>query len=445
MGRYGYQLLETPLIEPADLFLTKAGDQIIKKLFTFERQGQELALRPEFTASAAYYYLSSPESPSYVARWQFNGPIFEDDPSDFQHSPQRFSIGAELIGLRGPLADAEITGMAMHGLRTLEIQDTLLLIGHAGLTRQGLARFNLDSRTERFLLTHLTALKEKGISYVEDLLEATLYTSNMQYEAASELPDSDNESQIRQVLNALLNSSHPGAAMGGRTLEDIAQRLLRKRKRAAERVQIKAALEWLHRWVQINSHPDEAFPAIEVMVGLGQTARQTLDEWRTVIELLMAYNIQVDHIWIQPALARSWEYYTGIVFELRTSEDVHLGGGGRYDELARLIGGKYDVPAVGFAYYVDNMLTTLPSHQPVNNRPVVFVYASVMNLIPATRLAYQLRLRAQTVILSSEPQVAHTRAIYINDGGSARFGGNSYALSQVDSLLNDLNKIKNDE
>ena len=60
-----------------------------------------------------------------------------------------------------------------------------------------------------------------------------------------------------------------------------------------------------------------------------------LDEWRSVIALLDAYGIPASRIQIQPALARNWDYYTGIVFELWSEDGHHLGGGGRYDELTR--------------------------------------------------------------------------------------------------------------
>jgi histidyl-tRNA synthetase len=229
--------------------------------------------------------------------------------------------------------------------------------------------------------------------------------------------------------------------MGGRTLEDIAQRFLRKRKQASERGQMEAALEWLHHWVQINAHPEEAFAEMEKLIGSDQAARQTLNEWRTTVDLVIAYDIHTDHIWLQPALARSWEYYTGIVFELRTSGDVHLGGGGRYDELARLIGGKDDVPAVGFAYYVDSLLTSLPSGQAANNHSAIFVHASDAKLLTAVEWACQLRQRARTVILASETQ-ADASTIFIGQDGNAHFGNNDYPLSQIDSLLNDLDKTQ---
>lgn len=53
---------------------------------------------------------------------------------------------------------------------------------------------------------------------------------------------------------------------------------------------------------------------------------------------------------------RGFEYYTGIIFQLRHG-DVRLGGGGRYNDLVPLIGGG-NVPASGFAIYLDRVMAT---------------------------------------------------------------------------------------
>src|SRR5688572_27496423 len=57
MTRFGYALIETPIVEQTDLFLTKSGDEAINRLFNFEMYGRQLCLRPEFTASAARLYI----------------------------------------------------------------------------------------------------------------------------------------------------------------------------------------------------------------------------------------------------------------------------------------------------------------------------------------------------------------------------------------------------
>ena len=56
-------------------------------------------------------------------------------------------------------------------------------------------------------------------------------------------------------------------------------------------------------------------------------------------------------------MARGIAYYTGIVFELFDNQSgLSLGGGGRYDSLARNMGSPRHIPALGFAYDLDRLL-----------------------------------------------------------------------------------------
>jgi len=56
---------------------------------------------------------------------------------------------------------------------------------------------------------------------------------------------------------------------------------------------------------------------------------------------------------------RSFEYYTGVMFELFVGEEK-VGGGGRYDALIPLMGGRA-IPASGFALYLDRLMTMVKS------------------------------------------------------------------------------------
>ena len=57
---------------------------------------------------------------------------------------------------------------------------------------------------------------------------------------------------------------------------------------------------------------------------------------------------------IDIASGRGFEYYTGLVFQLWSGDEM-VAGGGRYDALIPLLGGK-DTPASGFALYVDRAM-----------------------------------------------------------------------------------------
>ena len=64
---------------------------------------------------------------------------------------------------------------------------------------------------------------------------------------------------------------------------------------------------------------------------------------------------------------RGIAYYTGMVFEIRaggSGSEVAVCGGGRYDGLVKAIGGLEDVPALGFAYTLENLLGLLPEDVP---------------------------------------------------------------------------------
>jgi histidyl-tRNA synthetase len=70
-------------------------------------------------------------------------------------------------------------------------------------------------------------------------------------------------------------------------------------------------------------------------------------------EMDIAYNINKN-------LVRGLSYYTRTVFEVYTENEdgtpSQVASGGRYDYLARQIGGKKDVPAVGFSMGVDRVV-----------------------------------------------------------------------------------------
>ena len=61
---------------------------------------------------------------------------------------------------------------------------------------------------------------------------------------------------------------------------------------------------------------------------------------------------------IDIAAIHGFEYYTGICFQFLAAGE-NIGGGGRYDSLVPLMNGE-DIPACGFALYVDPIMRLLP-------------------------------------------------------------------------------------
>lgn len=363
MTRFGYQLVETPVVEYADLFLTKSGDEAINRLFNFEMYGRQLCLRSEFTASAARLYVERHQHDLKPIRWQFAGPIFRYESPQRSHSRQFTMLGTELIGPSGGGGDAETMALAVNGLMAAGLHNWTLVIGHVGLVGQLLDRFDLDRRTRRLVLGHIENLRrpDRGRKYVEEQFEQMYAGLPQQLERLEgDTPEADGD--MGRVLELLLESANLGTTGTGRTNEDVARRLLNKQRRADQHQEVLRALDLLQALAAIEGSPDIAFQALDAVLPDDEAIRTTARSFRAAVDLLSAYDIGPERISLEMGLARGLNYYTGIVFEAHTKvgdSASQLCGGGRYDDLIRVLGASQDVPAVGFAYGLERILQEL--------------------------------------------------------------------------------------
>jgi len=88
-------------------------------------------------------------------------------------------------------------------------------------------------------------------------------------------------------------------------------------------------------------------------------AEEIIEEFRKIKTRLQ--QMGVEEYKIDWGIARGLEYYTGSVFEVY-SEDVQLGGGGRYDGLIESLGGE-PTPAVGVGFGVDRIAGVLGENE----------------------------------------------------------------------------------
>ena len=100
--------------------------------------------------------------------------------------------------------------------------------------------------------------------------------------------------------------------------------------------------------------------------------RLSIENFITIAQLLnaMGYEYQIDM-----ASADGFEYYTGVVFQFYI-EGRKIGGGGRYNDLVPLLGGG-NVPASGFALYIDQLMNFLPIKSWEDTRQRVLVKGEV--------------------------------------------------------------------
>ncbi len=142
-----------------------------------------------------------------------------------------------------------------------------------------------------------------------------------------------------------------------------------------------------------------------------------LDELGFVVEALERRGVAPR---IKAALARNFEYYSGIILRIDAGGHRVLAGG-RYDELIGLVGGKR-VPASGFALYVDPVVALLSDRPAVREQAILVTPGDVTpaSVTAAQVTASALResgLRAETIVIDESAAKAR---VSCHDGG-ARF------------------------
>lgn len=133
---YGYQDIQTPTFEYFDVFRKEVGTISTRELYKFfDREGNTLALRPDFTPSIARAAATLFEDEDFPIRLCYVGNTFINHSSYKGHLKENTQLGAELIGEDSAEADAEMIAMVIDGLRSAGLQEFQINIGHVDFIR----------------------------------------------------------------------------------------------------------------------------------------------------------------------------------------------------------------------------------------------------------------------------------------------------------------------
>ncbi len=104
---------------------------------------------------------------------------------------------------------------------------------------------------------------------------------------------------------------------------------------------------------------------VEELEGLIEMAKSTgIDKW----------------LLIDLTLVRGLEYYTGNVFEIMAGGEWSCGGGGRYDKLVKIYGGR-EIPAIGISFGIERVIQLMEKFNlfPKEIRPAIVYIAPLGN------------------------------------------------------------------
>ena len=358
----GYQVIDTPILEPTELFFRKGGGEMAAQMYSFaDPGGNQVSLRPEFTSSIVRHCIEMDPSPVLPWRAQYTGPVFRHS-GEGQDYRQFHQAGVELIGSSHPRADGEVLALACQGLSALGLSDCRLVLGDLGVFNQLLEEWGLSERARVFVLSHVGALREgrRGLEAVRERAQKfRLLSSGSQADPVlTEIGDLE-ETQVRALITSLLRQEEPGS-LGQRQPDEVAEGLLHKLRGADDQLKLDKALELAAGLAAVQGEPQQALARAQDLLKAGGAGLSALHRLSQVVDLFRSEDVGGASVTVDFGLARGIAYYTGIVFELMDSHgSVSLGGGGRYDGLAKALDSAQDLPSVGFTYSLERLLENL--------------------------------------------------------------------------------------
>jgi ATP phosphoribosyltransferase regulatory subunit len=358
----GYERVAVPMIQPADVFLDVIGESLRARTYVFtDQEGEELCLRPDLTVPACRIYLERHPSADAPARYCYAGPAFRFQPGgqSAAHPRELPQAGIESLAAADPVvADAEVLLLTLKAIRAAGITDVQLRLGDLGLFRALLSALEIPDRWRQRLIQ----LFWRPDAFRAELRRLTVSPAS----AAEGLPpdlvaglDPSDPAGAEELVARHLETRGI-EAIGVRTLSEIAESLLAAVADARSKPLAPAIGELIGRYLTITG------PVRAACDGIGELARThridlsaAMDNLERRLALVAVGGVPVDEAEFCAEFGRSFEYYSGFVFEIlspRLDARSPLAGGGRYDGMFKSLGVGRDVPAVGAAIYAERVL-----------------------------------------------------------------------------------------
>jgi ATP phosphoribosyltransferase regulatory subunit len=342
-GARGYVHEEPSVLQPAEIFLDRSGEEIRRRTFTLtDPSGRDLALRPDLTIPICRDAVRSDRK--WPARICYNGLVFRHQPGEPNRPTQFFQAGAELLGLEDRAAgETEILSLTIDALRVSGLKDFSLRIGDLALFNALVDALALPRQWRQRLKRHFWRA-----GYVESLLYWLGHG-----DGTAKLPGT------RAEIETLLDSQGDAPA-AGRSRAEIVTRALDRATEAATLRLDPVISDAIAKLLDISGPAEEALAEVRALLkATGIALDPQLAAMDARLATLKSLGIAPEKVQFTAHFGRNMEYYTGFVFELWARDregQVQVAGGGRYDTLLESLGAKQAVSAIGCAIRTERLL-----------------------------------------------------------------------------------------
>lgn len=205
--KFSYEEVRIPVLESKDLFsrgLGESSDAVGKEMYSFvDRDGKELALRPEGTASIVRALIQNNLCYNDRPKLWYEGPMFRHERPQAGRYRQFQQLGVEAFGFSEPAIDVEVIQIGTEAFRQLGLSSMITLKINSIGSAEARARYRerlvqaltpiaseLDEDSRKRLQTNPLRILDSKIPKTRDLLnEAPLLRDSLSDAARERFDD----------------------------------------------------------------------------------------------------------------------------------------------------------------------------------------------------------------------------------------------------------------
>lgn len=106
--KFGFQNYDCPIVENADMYTRKGGDDILNEMYTFQIGENKYALRPEMTPSIARMMTKCYKNGPVPFKWYSIGQCWRNETVCKGRKKEHYQWNVDIIGQVGSIADVEL-------------------------------------------------------------------------------------------------------------------------------------------------------------------------------------------------------------------------------------------------------------------------------------------------------------------------------------------------
>lgn len=356
----GATAIDLPVLFHADVFVDLIGEDIRRRLYVAPGlNGEAMALRPEFTIPACLHHLST--GPAHRgANYASVGPVFRQRADG--GAGESWQAGLEQFDPEGGVAfDAKSLGTALSIVERLSGRVPTVSIGDRALFSTLLTALETPTVWQRRLEG---AFGDRQL--LDKMLKRLAQGGADEQEASAGLArilEGKDPSAVREAVEEMLDIAGL-AAVGGRSVGDIAERYMEKAELAANAGWDERKIDIITRYLTISGSLDESLQRLQAFNAQeGDLLGDALTQYSDRITAIEAAVSSSAPILFKADFGRRLDYYSGFNYELSfDDESKPVAGGGRYDRLLGLLAPRVTsaeaveaVPAIGFVIWLDRL------------------------------------------------------------------------------------------